>query len=356
MKMSSLGDILQAFNVLDLLRSAFPDALIDWVVEEGLAPLVSAHPYVNEALLVNFKELKGGWWRRALWKKLFGFLKKIRRRRYDLVFDLQGNCKSGIVTWISRAKVKVGFGIGCVREKPNILSTHVRFEVCKKKNIREQYLELVSRFLQERLGIKRLDFTGAGIALKIVEEERERVGLIFGQSALQRRPRIMVCPGSQWVNKKIPLKILSEFLGRLQEKLDCSFLFVWGSDREKKECEELHMLFAETSIILEKLSFPALQNVMNGVDVVVAVDSSALHLCSITKTPSFSVFGPSSPSIFKPPGLRHFAMQGECPYGKKFDKTCPLLRTCVTGACMKNLQASEIADAFFNWHYTIHKK
>jgi len=347
--MSSLGDIVHAFPVLEELRSAFPDASIDWAAEESFASLISAHPYVREALAVNFRELKKNWLKLSLWKKLFDRLAHLRRKRYDLLFDLQGNCKSGLITWLCRARVKVGFGVRSVREKPSILATYVRFDICKQMNIREQYLELVRKFLSRELGLEKPALTQTKILLKLALEDRQKIDKMVQHPILQEPLKIMVCPGSQWINKQIPIETLSQFLQLIQKKLAGAFLFVWGSDAEKKDCETLHSLFIEKSMILEKLSVAAWQNVMHEVDVVIAVDSSALHLCGITKTPSFSVFGPTSPSIFKPLGSKHFAFQGVCPYNEKFEKTCPKLRTCPTGACMKNLDASAMADAFLLW-------
>jgi heptosyltransferase-1 len=72
------------------------------------------------------------------------------------------------------------------------------------------------------------------------------------------------------------------------------------------------------------------------------MDSATLHLCGTTSTPSFSLFGPSSASIYKPLGEHHVAFQGSCPYGRTFVKRCPILRTCKTGACMKDLTAKRI--------------
>jgi heptosyltransferase-1 len=81
-------------------------------------------------------------------------------------------------------------------------------------------------------------------------------------------------------------------------------------------------------------------------DCVIAMDSAALHLCGTTLTPSFSVFGPSAASIYKPLGSQHTHVQGFCPYKQEFIQRCPLLRTCKTGACIKNLQAEELFQHF----------
>lgn len=344
-KMSSLGDIIQAFSVLDYLHAAFPHASIDWVTEETFAPLVAAHPFVRKAVAINVKELKKGWRKFFLWKKFFHLLKNLRKERYDILFDLQGNCKSALITCLSRVGIKVGFGLQSVREKPNILSTHVRFNVDLGLNIREQYVELVRKFFRTE---KKIEPEIKAI-LSISLQEKGQIEKIFASPCLQTHFRMMVCPGSQWINKQIPLETWLQFLKRLKEKLDVSFLFAWGSDIEKKHCESLNRHF-EKSLILDKLLFPVWQNVMEKTDVVIAVDSSALHLCGMTKTPSFSVFGPTSSKIFKPIGAHHFAFQGRCPYDKRFEKMCPLLRTCPTGACMKNLDAEEMAQAFFKWY------
>ncbi|MBX9744619.1 MAG: glycosyltransferase family 9 protein [Chlamydiales bacterium] len=347
-KMSSLGDIVQTFYVLDYLRSRFPGVAIDWVTEEAFAPLVAAHPFVRHVFSMNLKELKKGWWRFAVWKKLFHCIGRLRPSSYDVLFDLQGNSKSGIVTFFSNARVKVGLGYHSVREKPNLLFTHVRFEVSRQMNIREQYVDIVNNFFSSQgFPLKEKEEEKKSIRLKISQEEGQQIQRIFLHPLLQEEKKIMVCPGSQWLNKRIPPKTFCQFLECIKKKIPASFLLVWGSEREKKECEEMHRQFPTCSVVLEKLSITAWQNMMHEVDAVIAVDSSALHLCGMTATPSFSVFGPSSSSIFKPLGPRHVAFQGRCPYGKVFAKTCPQLRTCPTGACMKNLHPEELALAFF---------
>ena len=65
-----------------------------------------------------------------------------------MLFDLQGNCKSALVTFLARADIKIGFSQNSVSEWPNLFFTDFQFEVDKKKNIREQYLSLVQTFFK----------------------------------------------------------------------------------------------------------------------------------------------------------------------------------------------------------------
>jgi heptosyltransferase-1 len=156
----------------------------------------------------------------------------------------------------------------------------------------------------------------------------------------------MVCPGSKWINKQLTFETLSDFLSKIDQRYAPSYLLIWGDDTEKALCERLHTLFPQTSLVVEKLPLPTWQNLMSEVSLMIAVDSSALHLCGTTSTPTFSIFGPTSPAVFKPLGERHVAYQGKCPYGRVFTKQCPILRTCPTGACIRGISAEELFRAF----------
>ena len=127
------------------------------------------------------------------------------------------------------------------------------------------------------------------------------------------------------------------------------FLFIFGNEEEKRIAESLDVHFNERSIPVGDLSLPLWQALMWEMDGVIAVDSAALHLCGTTQTPSFSVFGPTLPSYFKPMEPRHVAVHGSCPYGRTFSSQCPVLRTCATGACIRQLPADELFHSFKEW-------
>ncbi len=327
-KTSSLGDIIQAFSVLNDLKKRYPKILIDWVVEASYFSVVAAHPLVHRAISIS----RGAFW---------ASLKNLRKEKYDLVFDLQGNCKSGVYTLFSRGKVKVGYGFRSVREWPNLLATQVRYSVSKNQNIRLFYLQLLERYFREK---STLDTEG--VCFSLGSGEKEKISQIL--APVCNSFKIMVCPGSKWVNKQLPLGTLTAFLQRVEKEYDASFLLVWGTEREKADCDQIKT-HLQNAYLVDRLAIPTWQNLMNEVDLVIAVDSSALHLCATTSTPSFSIFGPTSSSVFKPTGSHHLAIQGKCPYGRSFEKQCPVLRTCPTGSCIRSLSPDELFSAFTEW-------
>jgi heptosyltransferase-1 len=323
-KTSSLGDIIQSFHVLNFLKKHFPKVEIDWVVEKKFLSLVAAHPLVRHAKPIDRKQM-------------FSSLREIRKISYDVIFDLQGNSKSALVTLFSRGKIKVGFGVRSVREWPNLFATQIHFNVVRQMNVRLQYLSLIAQFFQLPLS-----FQEEKVLLKTTD-----IGEIYREG--RKNYQIMVCPGSHWVNKQLPLEIMIPFLSLIQKKYGAFFLLMWGTASERDVCEKIRSVFLEHSQIIEKLPFPVWQNLMSCMDLVIAVDSSALHLCGTTSTPSFSIFGPTSSSIFKPLGNRHFSFQGTCPYGRTFEKQCPILRTCPTGSCIKQIDPKDLFASFVSW-------
>jgi heptosyltransferase I len=343
-KTSSLGDVIQAFSALNYLCSKFPLAKIDWVVEERFASIVAAHPLVQRAISFDIKRFKKRWRQRGFWHSLWKSWRAVRRARYDAVFDLQGNCKSGVITFLSRSASKVGFGKKSVREWPNILATKTRFEIPRDINIRLQYVKLIQMYFQDDSS-----FAIEGVRFKIPQEAKERLEHLLKAPELQTQERVMVCPGSKWINKQLPFETLVSLLGKIEEAMHCSFLLMWGAEEEKEMCQAIQRRFSHCSAVIEKLELPLWQNLIAEADLVIAVDSSALHLSGTTSTPTFSIFGPTSPEIFKPVGPTHYAYRGACPYLKVFEKQCPLLRSCATGACIRNISADVLFDHFWSW-------
>ncbi len=326
-KSSALGDIIQSFPALDYLLQRYPDAQVDWVAEESYVDLLKAHPGISEVISVSTRKWRKNLFQWSTWKEIFQVRRRLRCQFYDLIFDLQGNTKSAFFTRWARGKEKIGFDRNSVREKPNLLATNKRVSVPEDLPIQERYLKLVGGE----------GFTPREVILKLNADEEARLQTLLPP----RHPCYMVAMSSKWPNKQPSAETLKALLQKIP---DVYFLFIYSNDTEKVLAEELHRLFQGRSRMVGDLSIPLWQALMRHVDLVLAVDSAALHLCAMTKTPSFSLFGPTNPHVYKPLGAQHRHLQGACPYGRTFIHRCPVLRTCPTGACIHNITADQIAE------------
>jgi heptosyltransferase-1 len=343
-KTSSLGDIVHAFPVVDFLKANFPDAAIDWVVEAPFADLVKSHPHISRVLCVSTKQ-----WRKSLFSKktrteIGAFISDLQKVHYDAAFDLQGNVKSGLVLSRVKSPKKVGFKRAAVPEWPNLLFTNTKIDIPSGKNIRSDYLNIVAGFFAPQKVLK-----GTPAHLHVTLDQQKGIDDLLADVRLKKSPRIMVCPGSAWKNKQMEPDALANFLSHIATNQESSFLFIWGSPEEKMVAENLNSQFSDRSVVVNRMALPALQRLMSRCDLVISVDSLALHLAGTTETPTYSLFGPSSAEKYNPVGANHGFYQGKCPYGRTFVKRCPVLRTCATGACIRSLNGNEVYADFASW-------
>ena len=106
-KLSSIGDVIQASPVAEKLRQRYPTAIIDWVVETKSKDVIVGNSYLDEVIVWErkewTKEAKETGDYRLLFKRLSGFVNNLRQRRYQLAIDLQGLLRSGMLAWLSGA-------------------------------------------------------------------------------------------------------------------------------------------------------------------------------------------------------------------------------------------------------------
>ena len=106
-KLSSLGDVLHNLPIVWDLRTRYPEAQIDWVVEEGyvglLEPLKTSPNFagIDRIIPLAFRRWKNALKRGEFIKSIqeyIAFNADIARTSYDLIIETQGLLKSAWVT------------------------------------------------------------------------------------------------------------------------------------------------------------------------------------------------------------------------------------------------------------------
>jgi len=97
-RLRSIGDTVLATQSLIALRRFLPDAQIDILLEEWVAPLLEGFDAIDN--VISVESGRGGRLHAA---------RKIRQNRYDVVFNLHGGTTSTFLTRASGAPHRVGF-------------------------------------------------------------------------------------------------------------------------------------------------------------------------------------------------------------------------------------------------------
>jgi heptosyltransferase-1 len=96
-KTSSLGDVIHNLPVLSDLHHVFPEALIDWCVEESFADIPRLHPALDQVIPVALRRWRRNPGRLSTWRELRDFRRLIHGKAYDIVLDTQGLLKSALI-------------------------------------------------------------------------------------------------------------------------------------------------------------------------------------------------------------------------------------------------------------------
>ena len=123
-KTSSLGDVVHNLPVVSDLRRCFPEARIDWCVEETFADIPRLHPDVSEIITVALRRWRNtpGHWN--TWREIGAFRKHLGQMPYDAILDTQGLIKSALIARQARGR-RYGYAAEVAREPLALSLIHI---------------------------------------------------------------------------------------------------------------------------------------------------------------------------------------------------------------------------------------
>ena len=275
-KTSSLGDVVHNLPVVTDLRRRYPEAKIDWVVEEGLAGIPRLHPAVRRVIPVAIRR-----WRKALltaasWQEMCAFRAALREDSYEFVIDTQGLLKSALITFMARGK-RCGYSSRSAREPLAAGFYDARFDVPKQ-------LHAVAR--NRRL---------AALAAGYTESAAPDYGLAAAPAAAVDKPSALLLTATSRDDKLWPEDSWIAAGKALHERgLAC--LLPAGSATERQRAERLAQAIPG-ALALPPLSLPDLAEYLAAARIVIGVDTGLVHLAAALGRPTLALFCASDPAL-----------------------------------------------------------
>ena len=277
-KFGSLGDIVHCLPTVAQLRSAYPKAEIDWLVERknkiaiemsGLDVKVvpiDTYQWRNSPSIGNAREIAEFVW-------------TLRKDGYDCTIDCQGLIKSAFFAYLSGAQMRIGWERDFLKES---VSHYFYTEVVKPKRIHiiDQQMELL-----QPLGIEPDWYTE--VPLKPSERARASVD----QKLKGLNDFVLINPGGNWVTKCWHPDRYGQLAGRLM-KDGLSVATTWGPGEEpmiQKLVRASGGGVREIPTTLEELVA-----LCERAKLFVGGDTGPMHFAAAVGTPVVSIFGPTS--------------------------------------------------------------
>jgi heptosyltransferase-1 len=338
-KLSAMGDVVHALAAAAFLRKAVPDATIDWAVDSRFAGLVEGHPAVDRTMPLDIRTWKGRLTKAGTRREVAAAVRALRAGRYDVAFDLQGNIKSGVVTRLSGAPVRVGFSKATVRETPNLWFTnrHVAHDPADR-HVTHRLLRLAAApfggvFAPEDA---RPRFPVSG-ELRTAAERRLR-------EALPGATRLLALhAGTTWNTKRMDPTFWAAVIVILRDLAPgLGVALSWGSEAERAEAELIRSLAEGRVALLPRLGYAELAAAYAACGHMIGPDCGPLHLAAAAGAATVSVFRGSLGEYAAPEGDRHRFIQAPLPCTGcqiKGSKVCPR-----DADCRKSITPDEVAE------------
>ena len=328
-KLSAIGDIVNAIPVAAALRELYPNARITWIAEKTGAALLKDNPNLDELIIFEknkFTSFKG------LRDNLTDFIRFIRSKKFDLVLDIQGLFKSTVITALTGAKVKLVFDTA--REGSNIFSKRI-VGPNATGHVVERYLDVV-----RHLGGK-IDKPNFSIFLSL--EEMQAAKKLLKENGLVNKKYVVFALGAGWPNKVWPPAYFAELTDLIYE-LGYTPVAVGGSAEEKLYERLVESAKGRLPVnLVNKTPLKQLAYIIKNAEAFIGGDTGALHIAVAVNTPIIALLGPT---IF----------YRNCPYGDNnqviiVDRPCISCkkRGCPKGFdCLSEISVQQVFEAFKN--------
>ncbi|MDR1457289.1 MAG: glycosyltransferase family 9 protein [Puniceicoccales bacterium] len=273
-KPSSLGDIIHGLQIAATIKKCLSNISIDWVVRDCFIDVVKSSRLVDKIFV---------FYRGQGLRKFIDLASKIRKQRYDYVFDMQGLARSGIITYFSHSDRKVGRSDA--REFSWIAYNR---KIPLPQAGKRHAMDVLLQFLPE-LGLE-AKLQGE---LKFSTSPSNMAKDIFFNERHEKCKLILLFPESRRRKKEWPyFNPLADALG---EKLPTMRIVVLSQRwlNVTSALPNVYNLSARTS--MDDLIY-----LVQNSTLVIANDSAPIHLAAALSTSVIALFGSTDPQRFAP--------------------------------------------------------
>jgi heptosyltransferase-1 len=282
-RLRRIGDIVLTTPALGVLRAAFPEASLTYVVEEPFRRLVEGHPDLDGALVLPVRMPASAFLR---------VLALLRRERYDAVIDFHGGPRAAWMTLATRAPVRIGYKTGA---KGIVYNRRVpRVAACGAVHSVVNHVNLVKALTGAEAEIPPARLPDAG------PEERARVDELLAEVGLTGARFAAVHIGAGNAFRDWDASNYAGLAERLFLESGAASLLVGGASDLAKEAEIRSLAKVPLASLAGRLNLAELKEAIGRAALFVGPDSGPMHIASATGTPIVAIFGPTLPAHFAP--------------------------------------------------------
>ena len=299
------------------LHAAIPDATIDIILDPHICPVVEGHPAVSEVIAYRGRQSEHqGWFAqlRFFWR----WIKMLRSRQYDVVFDFLCTPETALWTRFTGANIRAG----SARRAWLGGYTYVVDTADSPTFSGEQMLLWLGA-----LGIRPEPWTPTAVVRPLSAPARSP----------EDKSRIVLNPSATWEAKSWPSSHFGK-LAKLLARDGREILVAWGPGEEQRR-DDIVRASENSASALPPTTIHGLADALSAAQLVITTDSGPKHIAVAEGTPTLTLFGSTNPVDW------HAPMRGHAWLTNSVDcHPCDLLICPVEGhPCLTGLSPETVA-------------
>ena len=233
-----MGDAILATPLLSTLKQTFPDAEIDFVLNERIAPLFEGHPALSRIISFTDKERHG----------FFSYINKVWRTvhhgaRYDVIIDMRSTVNTMLFALFSPfTKYRIGI------RKPYTWGVfNYRFEACEdNESMIDHNLKLATPLIPHSF-----TFSPFHLLLSITDKEKQDFRQYMAAQGIDfSRPVMLVGVTAKLAHKTWPEDRMTQVLHRFIETFPYwQLIFNYAPGQEAENARRIYSNLSSTSNI-----------------------------------------------------------------------------------------------------------
>ena len=274
-RLRSIGDTVLATPSLFALKRFLPNAQVDILVEDWVAPVLDNHPHVDNVIVLEPRGLMA----RAR------VARELRAANYDVVYNLHGGTTATFLTRATGARHRVGFKSYQYGQLHN--------HACPSPLLIWQQQKTHS--VEQQLAL--LGWTGVPVTdrprttLGISPGAAAKVDQLLNEAGLSEQNIALVHPAAAFATKQWAVEKFARVVEFLAERGFTSVAIAASNEQAL-----LEQLRAETSVkvVTFSLSLPEVTALAARSQLFAGNDSGIAHMAAAVGTPAVVVFGSSN--------------------------------------------------------------
>jgi heptosyltransferase-3 len=286
LKFRNIGDVLLTTPLINNLKSQYPDAQIDFSVNNGTEAMLTLNPNLNKVISYDRDSIKSLPTFKRIWQEI-KFSRSFRKENYDIVINLTEGDRGNQIVWLSNASIRIG------HNSQNWIFRNALTHEMPKQKLRhtvETNLDPL-RVLNIPIKKKKVEIFWSFNDEQIISKELASIESF-----------IHIHPVSRWLFKCIADKTMAQIIDFCEIELAIKVVITAAPIKSEidKVNNILNLCESKPLNLSGRLSLKQTAALNKKSKLFIGVDTAVMHISASNDIPVFAFFGPSGADHWGP--------------------------------------------------------